>query len=156
MKRFEFNLEKVLLLKKHNEEFAKIEFAKVLQKKTAFESEIQRCLTDIEKTESLTEYYISNENNVDYKILDINDRYIQSLRFKILENYTEIEKITPELNEKEGLLKEAVRERKILDKIRDKKYSQYLEELEYEETEMLDEVSSNMFLREWRQNDRQN
>lgn len=149
MKKFKFNLEKVLALKKHNEELAKIEYAKVLQKKVLLEQEIDNCNINIGKTESLTASYGEKENlNTDYRVLMNNDSYILSLRKKIHQNLLSIEEMQPELDKLELKLRESIRERKSLDKLREKAFLLYTEECEKEETELIDEVSSNMFLRE--------
>ncbi|OHD74127.1 MAG: flagellar export protein FliJ, partial [Spirochaetes bacterium RIFOXYB1_FULL_32_8] len=151
LKSFKFNLEKVLSLKLHNEELAKIDYAKILQKKVAKELENDACSGNIIRAETVSFSYMeSKQQHVDYALIDMNDRYIQSLRKRIIENNNEIESFRPELEKKEMVFKECMRERKMLEKIKDKKYTEYLEECELEETEMLDEVSSNMFIRAWR------
>lgn len=147
MKRFTFNLEKVLALKTHVEEIAKIEYAKILQKKVAREQEIHLCHEAIERTENATSSYIESKNgNVDYGLISTNDMYIESLRKKIEENRLFIDGLRPELEESEIRLRKAMSERKMLERLKEKAYNTYVAECDREETEMLDEVSSNLYI----------
>ena len=123
-----------------------------LQKKMFFMQEIEESEAAIFLTErQIAE--VGKEAGGDYRVIAANDAFIQSHRLRIIQSNASINELQSELDEKEAFLREAMMEKKRLERLKEKQYKKYLEEAELEETEMIDEVSSNMFNREWRVND---
>ncbi len=140
-KKFVFRLESLLNLKAHKVKEIEEAIQKVLYFRHRTEEEIRK------QEEYLRS--ISNGNSGRFKILDLqaqvnHKEYIAAEIEKLqiqLERIIEIESIY------RARLTEAMKEEKILEKLKDKKLETYNEELKKEETKHLDEISINKEIR---------
>jgi flagellar FliJ protein len=72
------------------------------------------------------------------------DANVRALLRRIELNNREIAELQPILTEREDILREAMKQRKILEKLKEKAYEDFLLEMENEETDMIDEAALNM------------
>jgi|DewCreStandDraft_5_1066085.scaffolds.fasta_scaffold57573_2 flagellar FliJ protein len=136
-KKFVFRLESLLNLKAHKVKEIEEAIQKILYFRYRTEEEIQ-------KQEAYLRT-ISNGNDGHFKALDLQAKInhkeyinaeIEKLRIQ-LERIAEIENIYRQR------LAEAMKEEKILEKLKDKKLETYNEEVKKEETKQLDEITIN-------------
>lgn len=151
MRRFQFKLGKILVFHQHLEEQAKIRYAQVLQEKVKIEQDKEFCLAQIVYTEKRNVSCMEKGGETDYSLFQRNDRYIEALHKRIIQDEEEIRQLEPQLRKKEEELKRAMQKRKILEKLREKAYLRFQVEAEQEEVDLLDEAASNMrdFYREF-------
>lgn len=144
MKRFQFRLEKVLKIRERAEQEAKIAYAEVLQKKNAFEIDNRDCDRIIEETNAERQIYLNEGGNLDFRIFSAFDANVRALLRRQELNNRRITELQPLLTERENALREAMKQRKILEKLKEKAYENFLLEMENEETDMIDEAALNM------------
>ena len=144
MKRFLFKLEKVLKLRERAEQEAKIAYAEILQQKNAFELDNQDCERIIEETNEERQAYLNMCESPDFRMFSAFDANVRALLRRIELNNREIAELQPILTERENILREAMKQRKILEKLKEKAYEDFLLEMENEETDMIDEAALNM------------
>ena len=144
MKKFVFNLERILRIKEHKEHIAKEQYAKVLQQKQILEKEIEEHYKNIENT---INGEIFHENDIlDYDSLTIKDNYIKSLNIRIEENIKKIEQIKPILEKLKEELFERTKERKIFTKLKEKDYQKYKEEFKIDEIKSIDDSANKAYI----------
>lgn len=144
MKKFNFKLEKLLAIREYKELLAKLKYANELQKKINLENMNINLENSI--LNSILEDYTKTQDGekIDYNDILLQENYINNL-IKIIktnENKKEemfelLEKLKEELNEK-------IKKRKIITKLKEKKYADYKKENKKEEIKRLDEVSSHL------------
>ncbi|MCH5149964.1 MAG: hypothetical protein J1G30_04780 [Spirochaetales bacterium] len=144
MKRFQFKLEKVLRIRERAEQNAKLAYAQVLQKKNALELDNKNCERIIEDTNTERQEYVNENHMFDFNIFSAFDANVRALLRRQELNNREITKLQPLLDERESALREAMKQRKILEKLKEKAYANFLLEAENEETDMIDEAALNM------------
>jgi flagellar protein FliJ len=139
MKKFRFNLEAVLKVKKVLEEKAQKDFSAVL---------IRRNLCLMQKNKLLFE--IKELNEYQLELLAGNINYISQLlyqnRYQGLVNDLKLKdkelfEIETELENKRQVLIQTMKDRKVLEKLKEKKYQSYLEITNKEEQYFLDELA---------------
>lgn len=140
-KKFRFRLESVLKLRTDNVNDAKNALMVVLQQRYNKEEEIKNLQTL--KQDFLAQQMLA-KTAAD---MQANKDYIRNLDAQVEIKEKEKEKIIEIENEKRRLLNEAVKEEKVLLKLKEKKYEEYQQELGKEETKFLDEIASNKFIK---------
>ena len=135
MKRFSFNLEKVLKLREHNENEAKIILGRALS-----------ILHELENKLMLLAKELSSASNAQFQPGN-NVNLMQQYMFYILrlENTKEVlleecAKAELEVEKARNDFIEASRERKVLDKLKEKREKEYRKEVQREETLLLDDT----------------
>ena len=140
-KKFQFRLEQVLKIKSHYANLAKDLLNQVVLLRTNKESEINN--QEEYRTHCLAKKVIINKashlQTQWYHILHINDT-IHQLEYE-KKQLLEIE------NLRRRQLTAAMKEEKILEKLKDKKKLLHEEMVRHEETKILDEISHNKFLK---------
>ncbi len=154
MKKFKFKLEKILSIREKEEEHAKIEYAEVLQKKIGYQNEIETL--NIEKAHYESAFFENGSagTKIDYNLFKSVDNYNRGVECRINDNLTAINNLEDELKRRESILKEAMKKRKLLEKLKEKEFNKWDIERETEETDLLDEMSANMYIFGRRENDR--
>lgn len=140
MKKFKFSLEPLLNVKKGLEKTQKAQIQKIQQEIDIKENEAEVISSEIsalqQSLESELKGKVSVEDLIQY------DRYMQKLTDNLEIKREEISKLTQEKEECQKALIETTKEIKMLEKLREKQYSQYIYELEREqEKEISDFVS---------------
>lgn len=141
MKKFQFQFERLLKIKEHQEMKAKQEYAAVLQKKISLERENEEMEADIYRYNEAGFNSLEVGGKIDYLTIASQNMFEEGVKVKTAHN--NLKKV--ELNESLGGLKDnltaAMRERKKLDKLKEKEEAKYKAEYLKHETNMLDESS---------------
>jgi flagellar FliJ protein len=135
VKRFRFNLEKVLELRKYREKLAEQDLAKVNGVVGSLENEIR----SFHSLQAQT-FAQRDGGRFDYGDFLARDRYYNGLNGRIRNNE---DTLVGHYEEREKVLtvyKEKAKDRKIIDKLKDKKTAEYKEELLDEEQRSLDDL----------------
>ncbi|MDR1900750.1 MAG: flagellar export protein FliJ [Treponema sp.] len=137
MKRFKFNLEKILELRKYRERETEIDLGRAVGALSLIEKSIAAVAS---------ESYQARENrySLQYSIKELitYDLYITRLdkaRDKLLLDAAKAEQ---KVEEKRGIYLEASRDRKVIDKIREKREIEYRRDVFSEETKILDDIAN--------------
>lgn len=147
MKRFTFRLEKLLNIKKHLEEEAKLKYAFVLQKKINIENENRLMESQIKDGMVYDSQTIKEGEILDYKNIELSEKYIRGLVTKIKNNNIKKKEIEIELEKLKKDLEKATRERKIIDQLKDRKFQQYKKDYKKHEIKIIDELAGQMINR---------
>lgn len=140
MAKFNFRLQSYLNLKEKLEEQKKMEYGKAL---SILEEELKIKTELIKKSESIINELKTNiSNKVDSVTYKNYLYYIEFLKEKLLQQETAILKANKLVEEKRRDLAEAVKDRKILDKLKEKELENYNKELLLKEQKMTDELVS--------------
>ncbi len=151
MKKFQFRLQKLLDVRTAAERLIQNELAVVVGEQNALKSKQQEFLEKLNKEKSKL------HENIKDNALSVDDM----LAFQKFSKFTDvlvagterdIEKLQPKVNEIRGRLVEAVREKKIVEKLKERK----LEKWEYEYNKMMekeaDEINQKSYSKRIREN----
>ena len=137
MKAFSYSLEKVLKLRKYNEDEAKIELGRAVSILAQLE---QRIVAIAAETARAQAAQFSQENTAiqmqQYMFYLIR---LDNTKEQLLKDAAQAELKVEEARE---VFLEASRERKVLDKLKEKRYKEYRKEVLVEETKALDDISA--------------
>ncbi|HOP54573.1 MAG TPA: flagellar export protein FliJ [Bacillota bacterium] len=140
MKKFKFSLQKVLDVARAKEDMALEEFAKaqnlVLQQKN-FSHNLE------------VKYQSVRFGSEEEEILSLVNResYLQALMVRIERAYQKLAELEDDLKTKRMILIDAMRNRKLLEKLREKAQERYKKAVEHEEQLFLDEIGILAFSR---------
>jgi flagellar FliJ protein len=143
MRAFHFSLEKVLELRAFREQEAEIELGRAIGALSQIEARIRTVAEDRHRA-AAERFSPANDT---LKMLKY-DQYILRLdqqRDKLLEEAAKAELL---VEEKRAIYLEAARERKVLDKLKEKRAKEYRKKMFAEETKTLDDISGGRLARE--------
>lgn len=132
MKKFEYNLEKILQLKKFNEEQRKMELGLAISVLNEIENNI--------KENALKQHHAVSERFKDPAQMIMWNNYIIRLereKEKLMEQAAQAEIV---VEEKRSLYMEAFKELKALEKLKEKKEKEYRKEMNDKESAEVDEI----------------
>jgi flagellar FliJ protein len=152
MKRFAFDLEKVLNLRKHREQEAKIALGRAVGELTAIENQLKELA--LLRSRAAGEYLPPSALNVLKQDAPVQltfsaayyrnyEYYIRRLDHKKEELLEAAVRAQLKLEEERAAYLEASRERKIMDKLKEKRAMEYRHSLFAEETKTLDDMGRN-------------
>ncbi len=143
MKRFVFRLQRVLDIRLREEELARNEVAKAngeyqleLSKLRHLESERERVRNSMSMFGTIPAEYFLNYQ-----------RFVEGINFKIEEQKKVVAEKREILQKAVDKLKDAVVKRKVLEKLKERKYKEYMKEFIREEDKMLSDVGESVWLR---------
>lgn len=142
---YRFNLQILLEHRKRIEEGIQLELSRMQRE---FERERQRLAALKEEKD----YYENELAAREEKRVDVDEGmlyrdYLKGMRMKIIKQKDIIAKIIPELDQKREALLTATKKRKVLEKIREKDWKQFLNRLEKREGMQLDEIGIRKYRR---------
>jgi flagellar FliJ protein len=140
MARFKFRLDILLRLAINKEEEAKKELASWQNRLLEAQESLQRILNEV--TNSLNEK--SSKRNINEILLY--EAYLESLRTRQKKTENDIEYFTGERDKAILKLQETIKERKILEKLKEKKLEQHVFEENQKEQKEADEIGSKIFI----------
>lgn len=140
MAKFIFSMQSLLSLKSRMEEQKKQEFGKAMGKLEEEREVLSKLKT--EKHTVILGFKDGISNKVNPQDFQNINNYIEFLKKKIAIQMNVIIKAEKEVEKKRKALIEATKERKMLDKIKEKKYEQYIEEEKKQEQKIIDEIVS--------------
>lgn len=138
-KKFSFRLEPVLNLRTHKVNEAKEVFLQIQAKRIKKDNEIQSAIDD------LNSLYTGKSGTIPVTELQANYYRQDFLKHEIVKMNAERDRLLEIENHRRNLLAEAMKEEKILLKLKEKKREYYLEELKQEDNKFMDEIANNRF-----------
>jgi len=138
MKKFVFSMQKILELREFEEEQAKIELGKAITETNRIQQELEVIAAERVKMISVCE-------NSSVQDMVINERYITRLdlsRDRLLEELAAAQLI---VDEKRQLFSEAMKNRKVLSKLKEKQLATYKKDLQINEDNNIDDFASAKF-----------
>ena len=142
MKRFQFNLDKLLDLRKYDERKWEINLGQIVSKCNVMEHTISKLILDRKKT-----FFKYKLHGSGIELLQISEMYINKINYEI--NQAQL-KLTAYLREKQDVQTkyiEVVNKRKVLDKLKEKEEQKYYKEQALEEMKEIDDMSIGIALR---------
>lgn len=143
MKRFNFRLQRVLDAKRTIEEVKRSDFL-------AADNEHKKKIRELKDYyDTLAHYqselYTLDKSLLEVQILNLYYSYFDALSHRIEYQKGLIETARQEMEKRREKLLEAVKDRKVLENLKQKKYDNYMYEVEKEEQSLLDEISGGKF-----------
>lgn len=138
MPKFNFRLQKVLDVKKYKEEEKKQELAKLLLEYKK-EEEFLFYLRD-NQTKYQNELKEKQQGDMDIFELIFYYTYLYKLSYDIKNQQDILQKLEIKISDKREEVISASRERKVFEKLKDKKFSQWKQEQDLQEQKFLDEI----------------
>jgi len=132
MKKFKFSLEKILELKKFNEEECKMALGHAIGVLNEIENKI--------KETAIKHHQATQERMKDPSQLTMWANYISRLEQEKEKLLEQAAKATAVVEEKRDLYMEAFKELTAIEKLKEKKEAQYKKEMERKESEEIDEI----------------
>ena len=146
MKRFNFRLQRVLDIKNTIEEAMRRDFL-------AARAELQKMVDKLKEIVRTLARYQNKLHALEKKGIDLQEinfyyRYFQSLEGQISYQNRMIGIAREEMEKRRSILVEAVKERRILERLKERKFEQYLFEAGKEEQFTIDEISGGKFFQQ--------
>lgn len=136
MKKFSFKLQKILGLREFNEKQAQIELAKAISVSDILKAELK----DIADKKNKNSHARSQTSDINY--LQSIEKYIQRLDLRTEEILEELTKAEIIIEEKRKLMGEAMKNRKVLTKLKDKKKEEHRYDVLLSEEEIMDDIAN--------------
>lgn len=143
MKRFNFRLQRVLDVKSTIEEVKRGDFLTAYNKYKNQVALLQKYLNTLGKYQN--ELFEVEKSGPDIRYINLFYRFFQSLSYQISYQQRMVELAKEEMEKRRSILVEAVKERKILEQLKQKRFDQYLFEVGKEEQFNIDEISGGKF-----------
>lgn len=136
MKKFSFNLQKILILREFEEKQAQIELAKAISEADLLKTE----LTLI--TEKKISQSRARSQSSDIVYLQSIENYIQRLDLRTEELLEELSQAQIVIEEKREVMAEKMKNRKVLTKLKDKKKEEHRYDVLLSEEEVMDDIAN--------------
>jgi len=140
MNKFKFKLEKVTGIKAKQLKQKTLELAKLLQQLETEKKTLKNLKMDLDSVQQ--EIFKRTMAGCSANELLEHHRYAEKLAQDITQQKRKIESIEEAIEKMQVLLLKLNKEKKILEKLREKRYLQYLQEQNREEQKVLDEMST--------------
>lgn len=144
MENFNFNLQKVLDYRTSIEEKKKLEYVEAQKNMLMQESILKRLLG---KRTTAEKYMVSNMTG--YECLSLT-RYIENLDVKISNQKNVLNESIKAMEIKIKELTQCMSDRKVMEKLREKAYQEFTDEVNKKEQKLNDEFACNAFIRAYR------
>jgi flagellar FliJ protein len=141
MKKFRFSLEKALKLREYHEKETEIELGRAVGNLTR----IEQAITATSEERDMTAAERFSAHNV--SDLVVYDLYVQRLDIAKEQLFQEAEQAGDQVEEARGVYLEATRDRKVLDKLKERREREYRKAVYAEETQILDDIASGSKIR---------
>ncbi len=142
MKRFRFNLERVLTLRKYIEKNREIKLGTIISKCNVIQNRIK--LLEQNRISHFRNFKLQN-GGIDY--LQTLERYFNKLEADRLEFSSELASLNEEKERAQEEYLEASRRRKTIEKVKEKKEQNYYREQLIEESKELDDIGTQFAVR---------
>jgi flagellar FliJ protein len=143
MKRFRFPLEKVLELRKYKERETEIELGRAIGELTEIENKLKALA--LTRIQAANERFSPNNGTMEIQSYDLYIMRLDQTKDHLLE---EAAKAELKVEAARAAYLEASRDRKVFDKLKEKREAEYRKEMLVEETKILDDVSGGVRARE--------
>jgi len=146
MKPFRFRLKALLEYRKLQEEQLQLKLTHALEKHKKALEEMQQLVNDRDATMELLRQ--KQKHGIAIEEFKLFQNYLDKLSGDVQKQCLNVEKTRNLYHEQQKFLLEAARKRKIVEKFKEKRFKQYYAEHLQEEQKMLDEVSTQVFIRQ--------
>lgn len=136
MKKFSFNLQKILALREFEEKQAQIELAKAISAADILQAELK----DIAEQKLKQSYSRSQSSDILY--LQSIEYYIQRLDLRTEEVLEELARAQMVIEEKRAEMADKMKNRKVLTKLKEKKKEEHRYDVLLSEEEIMDDISN--------------
>ncbi len=136
MKKFSFNLQKILALREFEEKQAQIELAKAISAADILQAELK----DIAEQKLKQSYSRSQSSDILY--LQSIEYYIQRLDLRTEEVLEELARAQMIIEEKRAEMADKMKNRKVLTKLKEKKKEEHRYDVLLSEEEIMDDISN--------------
>ena len=145
MKQFQFRLQKVMETTRIKEEIKKRELAKAMQKLRDNEAQLETLLGELEEHIS---YIESCHKRSTLKVSELSylSGYMEKLGREILAQTKKIARLAEEVRVYREKLMEITKDKKVLERLKDKKYEEFKKKLRSMEQKFMDEVSTRSYI----------
>ncbi|MFP4373616.1 MAG: flagellar export protein FliJ [Spirochaetaceae bacterium] len=143
MRRFDFRLERILSLRKHGEEQAEQKLARVSGEYARLAGELGRLTQEREATFRLGD--AASRADINYRIAQ--SAYIRYLETRTREVESRRAEKAGELDTAQAEYREALKHRKVLDNLKDRRSEEYYREQRRAEGRELDDIGGQMSIR---------
>ena len=145
MKRFRFKLEPALRHRKHIEDIKKRELAEVFRELREAEDFLKSLEDDFKRTQAS----IQREESI--KVIDIEkillfESYLIYMKRLIEQTHIKIEQINKKLEKKRLEFIKASKAKKVLERLKEKQYFEYMKEMDTKEQKFIDEIGIVKFI----------
>lgn len=134
MKKFEYGLESLLTLRSHKVKEEEHELGKIIAEKIKREEKIEHYRKEIHEL-------LNAETGNALAYMDARFQRVDMLHKMIDELLQEVSNISEIEDIQRGKLAEATKEEKVLEKHKEKRFDEYIEEVKKDETEFIDEIA---------------
>ncbi|RKX88491.1 MAG: flagellar export protein FliJ [Spirochaetes bacterium] len=142
MKRFRFNLEKLLELRVYDEKGWEIKLGQIVSKCNTMERRIRGYESDKKIT-----FFKFNLKNSGIDMLHLSENYLQKLNYEINQSELKLDSYKSEKQKIQAEYIKASNKRKILDKLKSKEELAYYKKQAVEEMKEIDDISIGIALR---------
>ena len=142
MKRFRFNLKKLLDLRKYDEKKWEVTLGQIVSKCNAMEYTITNLKSDCREV-----FFKYKLHGSGIELLQISEMYINKLNYEISQAQLKLQAFLVEKQKIQNKYIEVVNKRKVLDKLKEKEEKKYYKEQTLEEMKEIDDMSIGLALR---------
>lgn len=141
MKGFKFKLQSVLDARQKKFEDSQLEFAKAQNKLHREKLVLLKFIKSLDET-NLSLEEVLKTGSIDNTIVFVHQNYILTLKENIKKQKTIIQMAEKELEEKNQLMLEALKAKKIMEKLKEKALNEFKEEINRQEVLLIDEIAT--------------
>ncbi|MDZ7795113.1 MAG: flagellar export protein FliJ [Spirochaetia bacterium] len=142
MRKFQFNLEKILELRKYDEQQWEIKLGQAIGRCTALKKKIEERRSSRKRT-----FNQRHLDTGDMRMFMYVENYTHRMDQEITELRAELEQAEKERKDVQEKFLEVSKKRKILDKLKERKQQMYYKKQEKQEQKVLDDISSAQYAR---------
>lgn len=145
MKKFKFKLETVLKVRTRLEDLRKRELRQAELRLEEALRQLKRRQAEIAETTAMYQENLQKQR-LDLNLATYYHNYLTKLNQLLAEDYVRIERCNEDLAKARQNLIEAIKEKKIVEKLKEKAYEEYKSAELKQETEFLDELGTTRFI----------
>jgi flagellar FliJ protein len=145
MRRFSFRLERFLELRRYKEREWELALARVLGQCLLLKNRISQIVVEIDVERSRL---FGAERRIDVEAMGLRELYIRRLSREKEKNEVVLAEKTVELEQVRSKYLEAAKERKVLDKLKERKQTEYYEKQKDEDFKTIDDMNTAAALRQ--------
>ncbi len=143
-KRFKFRAEAVLQLRKQREQLQLRKLSEAQRRVAAIQETLRRLRAEMDRQDAQVRDGVLT-GAVDVQYMSLYRRYVMSLHGRMIEDVRQLGAAAAELQRCRGDAIVAVKDRKALDKLKEKLFAKYRKGVERDERRELDEIASVRF-----------
>ena len=137
MKKFKFRYESVLKMRLDKEDRLKNDLAKLVQQRQLVLDKIESLKKNLETYSSWIQEGLSSGRQMDYHEIDQGKQYYR----KHIQNLTlELHQLEAEIEEAKRILVEAMKERKVMETLKENDFKKYIEEFNKADAKVIEEI----------------